>query len=247
MNKHAGATALAAVLLLAGCGSSGDDRADTIEAPEPAASAPASTPAPATTGSGSASTAPSVAPPALGDAQLKKALLTVSEMPTGFTLNKDDQDDSDEAGNDPCAKKFDKVGDDLKKRKVGDAERHFTKGSFGPLVEQDLVSFEEEDDAKAAIDVVSDLLNECQSFTSLDGAGAKTTFELAAMSFPKVGDETFAVAISGESDGVSLAAHMVVTRVDQSLQLVVLAGLTADADETEAIVRAGAKKLDKTV
>lgn len=225
--------AMALSLALAACGGGEDgsdgDRARTIAVPNSsAAEAPEE---------GGEET--------LTEAQLEAALLTVPDLPTGYTAaandGEDDADDGDAAGaNAECSERFEALGD--AEGSVADAEANF-EGGLGVVLEQTLESFEDEDVLAQRFDDVVDVLSDCPSFITTDDTGATTELNISALSFPKLGDDTVALAVAGKSGGFDLRLNLVLVRLGRNAMNLAQGGLTADAAVLEQVARTGLDKL----
>lgn len=224
--------AIALALALAACGGGDDgsdgDRARTIAVPSSAA-------AEAPEGGGGQT---------LTEAQLEAALLTVPDLPTGYTAAADDgdeEDDGDTAGaNAECSERFEALGD--AEGSVADAEANF-EGGLGVVLEQSLESFEDEDVLAQRFDDVVDVLSDCPSFTTTDDTGATTELTISPLSFPKLGDDTVALAVAGTSGGFDLRLNLVLVRLGRNAMNLAQGGLTADAAVLEQVARTGLDKL----
>jgi hypothetical protein len=226
------AVTTALVLSLAGCsGGDGDDRARTVT---PATTAPTEE----INGGGEE---------ALTEAQLKAALLTVADLPTGYTAAADDDEDEDEddsktTGEDAeCSERFAAL-DASEDQAVATADADF-EGGFGVILEQDLSSFDDEDALKDSVDNVVDVLSDCPSFTDTDDEGVTTEFTIGQLSFPKLGDDTVALAVTGKSQDFDIRANLVVVRLGRNLMIVTQGGLTVDPAALEKATRTGLQKL----
>lgn len=225
--------ALAAVT--ASCSShsnSKKDRADTITPATTKASAPKT---PKTTGKGQ-----------LSVARLTRAHLTVSDLPTGWTISKDTSDSNDSSpGDPPCAHRF----DDIEKLNSGAnlAKGSFAKGSFGPNLAQTLASYPTAAKAKSAMSTLSTLFQQCQSFTATDPEDkTKSEFSIAPFSFPSLGDRTLAVAVTIKNSTISADGRLVYILTGQTIDYVAMVGIGGiDADQLEALARTSLTKLSK--
>lgn len=226
-------TALALTVVLAGCGGGGEgddagDRARTVAVPSSAA-------AEAPEGTGDKT---------LTEAQLQAALLTVQDLPTGYTLAADDDDADDggsAGGDDECSRRFDDL-DAEDDTEAPSAEVEF-EGGLGVLLSQEVVSHEDEDALKERFDEIVDLVSDCPSFTDTDETGATTEVAIGPLSFPKLGDDTVALALSGQAEGFDIRLNMVFVRLGRNVMSVSQGGLAADAAALEQAARTGIDKL----
>lgn len=179
MNRFTTALSIAALAFVAACG------ADTTEAPE------AKAPATATT-----SATPTAEPPpefrSLSKKELKAALLTVSDMPVGFSQ---DPPEDNSGARTFCAYEV------PFEEKVY-VSRDFSKGGgmSGELVRLGLRQYKNADQAKAAFDALTKTLDTCTTET-VDGV----KFDYSLMAAPKVGDGAVGVKIA--ADGMTLVQN----------------------------------------
>jgi hypothetical protein len=229
--------ALCAAVLLAACSGSGDDRAQTVPAP----TTTAANGAPAETANSSDTAPPSEAAPAdvkLTKAQIKKALLTINDMPTGYSIDSSNDDDDDTPSG---CKPLDSLPDT--DQYPDSAEINFTKGSFGPFVGEGITALPE-GQAHKLLGELADALSKCSTFSSKNDDGTTTKATLQPLSFPKLGDETFAVRLAMDAEGFPLTLDLVVVRSGSNLLLIDNAGIgTVDSSVTESVTRKAVKKL----
>lgn len=191
MNKAFAIFAIALSALLVACGGS-DDTADTV----PARTASSSSPGPAATVTSIASSAatpgatPTPAPePEPQSEKLTPALLTLDEMPPGWSPSSSVNDTADEDG--ICGKPD--VG--LAVASPARADVSFQQGEFGPFFAYAIAQYKGSD-ARKAMDYLKDQLAACAEWTETNDDGTTTTWKLSPISFPKVGDETLVVRMS---------------------------------------------------
>lgn len=222
-------------VLAASCGGSddsdGDERARTIEAPE--SEAPKE---PEGGGGGGDKT--------LSEAELKAALLTVQDLPTGYTLDTspDEDDDETQGSSEECSDRFEALTEAEEQDDTTEAEVSF-EGGLGVVLEQGLESYPDEEIPAERFDQVVEVLNDCPSFTSTEADGTNTEFTISPLSFPKLGDDTIALNIkvkTSEFDGV---LNFAVVRLGRNVMSIGQGGLTADAAVLEQVARKGLEKL----
>ena len=237
MSLYRGASAAAMTLVLAGCGGGGDGRARTIEGAEASASSV-----------GGASAAPvevdGDGDKTLTEAELNAALLIVTDLPTGYKQGTPDVDDDDDTAGDTdeCSAKFKKLGD-AEDTEAASAEASFEGGGLGTILEQGLESYEDEDTVEGRFDDVLEVLNECKTFTDIDDAGVKTDFTVGPLSFPKLGDDTVALAVTGKTPDFQIALNIVIVRLGRNVMSVAQGGLATDTAALEQASRKGFEKL----
>lgn len=231
------AAVAALVLVLGGCGGgeeAGGERARTISVPSSEA---ATEPDPEGDGDET-----------LNEAQLQASLLTVADLPTGYTAapeSGDEEAESDDSGTtgatNECSDKFDDLGA-AEGSEAASVEASFTSG-LGVILEQTLESYEDEDQLQERFDNVVEILSECPSFSSTDPDGVTTDYSVAPLSFPKLGDDTVALAITGATPDFNVGVNIVVVRLGRNVMSVAQGGLTTDAAALEQAARAGLDKL----
>lgn len=218
-------------LTISACGGGGgdageDERARTVTVPSSAAAEP----------EGNDKT--------LTEAQLQAALLTVPELPTGYTAAAEEQDDDDgetTGTSDECSSKFEQLGE-AEGQESASAEASF-EGGFGVVLEEGLESYEDEDTVQQRFDDVVEVLSQCQAFSSTDDAGVTTDFTIGALSFPKLGDDTVALAVTGKTPDISVSFNFVVVRLGRNVMSMAQGGLTTDPAALEQVARKGLEKL----
>lgn len=232
MRRAPAALSLASLLFVGACGGSddtGEDRARTIDAPATSAAAEPE-------GDGDKT---------LTEAELKAALLTVQDLPTGYSVgeSEEDEDSTVDAGSDECSEKYEALGEADEKDVSAEAEASFEGPSLGTILEQGLESYEDEDVPEQRFDDVLAVLNECPSFTDTDEAGEKTEFTVSSLSFPKMGDDTVALNIKVKTSEFQGVVNFVVVRLGRNVMSVAQGGLTADVAALEQAVTKGLAKL----
>lgn len=227
--------ALASALLLtlgtaAGCGSS-------KTAPKPAAtSAPAPTPP-----------GPSPTPTVLGADALKTHLLTVEDLPTGFSVDEDDTDANGTiSSTDPhCRALVDLMNSDGKPPgAIASADTSFTKSELGPNIATGLASFPTAQAAQSLLDTVSKAMQGCSRLTETDKDGTSYDFAVAPLKSPTVGDASSATRMSADIGGYPAQVDIVLARVGSTLLYVANTGLgDTDSELTQDVVKRAVAKL----
>jgi hypothetical protein len=233
---------LAAVLaiLLISCGSD-DDRAETLsQASPPPSQSVASAPA-ATSSSTSAPTQAATSPPrgTPSEESVRAALLTLQDMPTGWTTDPTPSTDSgtDTLCNIPSAKQ----------QRLVFADLDLQKSELGPFFSQ-TIGIYETGAAKKLMDDAVKILETCREWETTNSDGTKFTLKLAPMSFGKVGEQTFAFRMTGTSGGFPIQADVVYSREGDVLMVVtyLTVGLNApDTTLTETLAKTGHDKIMK--
>ena len=244
---------LATILLfLVACGgssSSKNERAGTIptstaQAPT-ATTLPTSTPAAAghatTTASEPTPTAtiaptPTVAKGLPTTDQLRVALLTLDDMPTGWTTMTGSDDNST---TDICG-----VPDSSNVQQVK-VSADFQKSQLGPFLTDTIGAFKH-GGAQTWMDAFKRRAS-CTQFTDTDSQGTPTTYQLAPLSFPKMGDDTFAFRLTTDAGIATIEADLVYIRWGDYIVQIGNASISSvDSDLTSSIAQKALDKLTKT-
>lgn len=242
MSKIASLSLAALVVLsLASCG---DDKKTGAPAPSTTPSAPtSSTPTVSTPGT------PSVDPSTGGDpvqrtkAQLTKALLELSDLPSGFSIEADEP--GDDAGNplsskDPKCKTLVKyLNADQAPGSKASASRSFSGGNEGPYIDFGVDAL---GDAKKVLALQASYraaVRSCKKITMKFDGQSSSSMDVREVSAPQFGDDPFAfrlTSISGPQEGLEVVfATAGVNDVIVSVSIV--AGQVGELDgATEAAV-----------
>jgi hypothetical protein len=186
-------TCLAVLLMLplfAGCGSDGEKRADTVSDDR-------------STTTRSEKQDEGRSTPLTQD-DLEGALLTIDDMPTGWAGSPPEDDSDDDFCDD---------APELVEPKI-EAEASYQEDEFGPIYFEAIGVY---DDANAYMDKLEEVVDACRSFTDVDDEGTETTGSIQPLSFPKLGEETFAMRASGEGGGFSFSGDFVIIRLSDDL------------------------------
>ena len=182
----------------------------------------------------------------LTTAQIKPTLLTLDDMPNGYSIDRDASDDSDSGELDSstaeCTRLFKALERQDNQKAFGKAEINFKADDFGPFVSETVSSFKGSKikDQLAILDVA---LAKCPSFTTTDDDGAKLTFKVEELSFPDLGDQTVAGRITAKEPTFDIAIEfqMVAVRVDQNMVALANFGIgkgMGEADFEEVVRKA---------
>lgn len=227
--------AAALSLSLAACG---DDKSAASTAPSPTPSVVV-TPTEST---------PTAAPTETGPvkrttAELTKALLELSDLPTGFTVADDEEDDDGTASFTAPTSKCKPLVTFLNASKApgskANAHRSFTGGPEGPYIDFSLDSM---NTSKAVDELQSDYqdaVESCQKVTMRVVGQGSSPMEVKEITAPQFGDNPFAFKLTGTSG--SLEGREFATAVtgvgDVILAVGILAGQEGELDgATEAAV-----------
>ena len=241
MMRVLGLAVLVSVLVVAACSSGGSDRAETVS---PVAPTPTEA---ATADEAEGVSQPESTPTPAGEAveitaeELSAALLTLDDMPTGWTISPPDEDDDDD-GTELCGQEFGEVAE-----AVDRAEASFNQSDLGPFIVQTLGLFRE-GEAGQNLALFVEAAGSCSEWTAVDSEGEETNWRISALSFPKFGDETFAFRLSSDPTiiGIVTVDAIIVRRGDVILLLAHLAfGFEGvDSELTESLTRIADEKLE---
>jgi hypothetical protein len=224
------------ILALTACG--GSDRAATIEQVDPTEEAASSE-------------------------ELQAALLTIEDLPTGWTTAPPDASPSaDPLDSDDGTKLCDKPVID-RTQAPASAEVEFSKGGeLSNQLFQEVFSYDSRRKASDAFDSIREAIQACTQWETSDES-TTSSLTLQSLSFPKLGDDTLAVRMGGEvkskpdeSEELSfdltaaVAGDVVIIRENNLLTLVGQIGLgifgpvSVDTKETETIARKALERLE---
>ena len=190
-------------------------------------------------------------------AGLQAKLLSVADLPTGYTLQ---ASNSNASGDTPGAGDSSTFCKELQKVENPDkapehADVTFEKGGAslfgGAVAAEGVARYPRESDARRVFDAFVAAMRSCKTFEETDQDG---TFKgkFTPLSFPKLGDGTFAVHLAGEGGNQQLTLPIVIdfvlVRRDRVIMLVATFSIGAggiSSSDLEHIVRAGYKKLGK--
>lgn len=224
------AAVLAVLLLGAGCAGEKetDDRARTI----PGASAE---PSPSSHEEAKGTDK------SLTRAQAKRALLTVADVPTGYSVNTEPDSNSDDEAL-GCGKTLDNL--ENPKGQQFEEEVTFNGAEFGTFLAESISVFGDEEDAERMLDDLADALAKCPAYESVDEDGAKTTIRTAPLSFPKIADDTLALALSATSGSFPFKVNMALVRVGPNILYMIQGGVAGgDAALLERSARRAVSKV----
>lgn len=231
MKWTSGALMLALALVLAGCG---EERAQTIRLQPPAAAVARTT----------ADTAASPPEPRSGGVRatvdLTPALLRPEDMPSGWTTTAAPLPDAYDVGFFECPV--------LTSQPLDETSVGFILEEFQPswlfYVSHTVKQFAD-GEAKQAIEEAVSVFESCTTWSSTTSEGAPITYTLAPLSFPKLGDQTFALTINIKSGGGAMQVHVVYLRRDNAMaQLSVLVAGVHDVQLDPDLTKRLARKAD---
>ncbi len=161
---------------------------------------------------------------------LLAALLTLEDMPTGWTTEAPSFEPRTPGGTYAsfCA--------ELEARSIAAATVDFQKSALGPFMSHTIVVYPTRADAEAALDDLIAAARDCPEL--VDDTGNTNTF--SPLSFPAFGDDTFAMRSSG-----LVEMDVIQVRVDEVLISILHGGLgPVDSAQTEAFVQMALDKYE---
>lgn len=191
--------------------------------------------------------------------ELKKGLLTLSDMPTGYIEKR-----ANEAGpsgsaapeesapptstEDACNRLFEQLNGEAGAGKTqGTVSAVFVKSEKGPIITHRVQSYRDVAVLRQDMATVKDAVSKCRHFTIKESDG---TFRVgfATVSFPKLGDETeaFRVQATGPFGGhnATIGGYYVAVRVGNVVSTVSSVGLpTVPIGELETVARKATEKV----
>ena len=209
------AGAVLVLAAIAGCGSASSGRADTVQGQgQPTRTATPQTAAKPTF--------------VLTASEIKRRLLRVSDMPSGFTVDKSKDDNSSTPSG---CKKLDALDGYDKQTKVSQQAK-FTGGTFGPFVQESVTV--PHASAMTIYRQFVDAMRTCPSFRSKNDDGSFSSVTISGMSFPKLADDTFAaqMRIAPVPMVGSVYVDLVLVRIGNVFTLMTDAQLAAAPDAT---------------
>jgi hypothetical protein len=181
--------------------------------------------------------------------QAEQALLTVQELPTGWAAGhrpRHEPSGQDVVEPARCEDLLGSLEGSNDEEPVAEAQAHFTNG--GPSGVQLVESIDSYAEPVAEdIAATAGALEECSEFTTVNAKGVRTRFEVAEMSFPNVGDETLALQVVMEQEGLQLNTSVVIVAVGHNTVSLVGGGfIDVPARELEQIAHRAVAKLEET-
>ncbi|MET7281715.1 hypothetical protein ABZS29_26000 [Kribbella sp. NPDC005582] len=217
------ALAAALTFTLSACGG-GDDKGSAP--PTPAPSAPSSTPPAAVP----ATTDPATGLVVRSEADLTKALLELSELPTGFSREQDEPDDGSKppfwTSSGRCTTLVKYLNATKAPGSKATVSRSFSGGQEGPYIEFGFDSLGSVAKVASLREKYADAVSSCPRVSMRTEGDSSTTMQVDELPAPKYGTEPFAfrlMGVSGPKRGLEFTA--LITGVnDVILSVSVLAG-----------------------
>jgi hypothetical protein len=192
--------------------------------------------------------------------ELQKKLLTLSDMPTGYSAKAQEtsgpgdspapQDSSSlSATTAECAQLFNQFDAESSSGTTqGQATVKFEKSPTGPFVTETLESYADAAGLQKDMTRVREAVDKCHDFSMKEDDGSDVKVTIAAASFPKMGDETVAfrlgATVTNSGRSLTLGGYMVAVRVGNVVSTIIAFGLPGvDAAEVETITKKSVEKV----
>lgn len=172
--------------------------------------------------------------------RLPEALLALEDMPAGWTVRVIVDDEEDD-GSTICGVASGQFSRDAFARFTAD----FQKAEFGPFLDQ-VVDYFPEGEAERVMAEFSDAFRSCTEWTVIEEDGTETTWRLGPLSFPKIGDETFAFRMSTVTFLGAVELDFITWRRQDIVVVIAHTSIGfegIDGEQTEAFVRRADEKL----
>ena len=185
----------------------------------------------------------------LSKAQIGKALLSVSDLPAGWTATPaEDEEESEDTVSPPKCKDVLDALDDTSTDAAAEGEANFNKGGpFGTILSQTISSYDETVDS-SRVQEIADAFSDCPNFSSTDSDGEVSKVTVSPMSFGNLGDQTLAFAMTLESSMFTVSVNVAYVVVGHNVVSMVHGGLAgADGAQLEKLAKQAITKLEKTV
>ncbi|MCH1868772.1 hypothetical protein [Nocardioides sp. CFH 31398] len=184
----------------------------------------------------------------LTEEQIQAALLTIEDLPSGWTKEASEEDDESEDTIDParCQEVLDALDEGTGDPAV-DGEADFSKGGpFGTFLNVTLSTYDEEVD-EDAVQNISDAFTECPEFTTTDAAGEVSDVTVSPVSFANLGDQTLAVRMEFASSEFTIQVNVAYVVIGHNVLAFLLGGVAgSDAAELEDLAGQAVDKLEST-
>lgn len=220
---------LSFVLVLGACGDDGEERARTVDPPHASESADQE---PENAGANE---------PESGDLDVEAALLTLDDMPTGWTQGPDEAPSDEDAGADATLCEEEPLSEG---GAHDEASADFSAGDFGPQLSHTVWTLDS-DQSERGLEALIEALNNCEEWTE-ETADGPVTFRPAPLSFPSFGDEIVAIRIDVESELFDATMDMIAWRRANVMSLLGVIEVfgTPDGEQTEEFVRVADERID---
>jgi hypothetical protein len=163
---------------------------------------------------------------------LEDVVVQLGDLPSGWTVNEEDSDAEDD----------DSFCEDESTAEQPDppeeAESSFKQSELGPFVSSGAGRYGSAEEAEEAFDFFVEEFAKCDGATDVDEDGTETTYSLSPLSFPDVGDDTYAARMSASTTFGPLEFDIVVERSDSTMLFIFNGGLgEIDTALTEELLR----------
>lgn len=213
------AVVLVGALLCAACGGGDDEggQARTVEATT------------TTEGDTPTSTSTTAATP---DVALAQIVVQLTDLPTGWSVSPPDDDEEDD---DTFCEDMDPFNEIPPQE---EAESSFQQSDFGPFAASGASRYADDDEASSVMDLLTEMANKCQTFTETDEDGTETSYTITPLSFPNLGDDTFAFRMAGATPFGPINIDIASVRQGEIVISLVNGGLgQVDSALTETLTR----------
>ena len=184
----------------------------------------------------------------LTQSQLDAALLTVADLPSGWTLGEASDEDSDDEKIEPakCSELIDSMDAD-EKDAIAEGEREFNKGGpFGTLMGVSISSYKDKVDGDR-LKEVADAFGSCSSFKGTDKEGVVSDYKVAPLSLANIGDHSLAMTMTVESEGFTLPINVYLVVVGHNVLTLFNGGIAgADGADLETIGKLAMKRVEES-
>lgn len=221
------------------------DSADSSSTRSERSGAPSRSPSPSPAGS-----APAASPTAstLSTKDLTPALLTVDELPAGFSLSKAPSSSSSaraaDTDNARCTELFHDTKLAGEAEPAAETSRAFATNELGPTVVHNVATFRATPDASSALTLLRPLVAECSTWTETDKTGPITYTVAELATTTGYGEESYAVTVGMTAHSYQFHTVMVLLRVSQHAAMLVLSSPDAlTAADIHPLATRAAEKL----
>jgi hypothetical protein len=247
-------SALTLTVLASGCSAPTTEAADPVVTPTmTATSSSAATPAPSATAARPSTAAPTKpapstpAPVKRTEADLRKALLGLKDMPAGFAVEADDDGGDEKATTrrNECKALAKLLNADTLPGSRADAGTAFSGGPDGPFLQESIDAMGDAAAARTFVTGYRTAVKKCRTLSLTIGGAGTSTLAVREISFADIGDTSFAAsfrATSGPLEGFELiqAASQTADLV-VSMSAIDLDPLDAEAATQDAVDKAQTK------
>ncbi|MDP1821306.1 MAG: DUF2510 domain-containing protein [Acidimicrobiales bacterium] len=163
---------------------------------------------------------------------LAEAVLTLNDLPAGWA-----EQAHDAATEDICAGR--RPASVIVPAEV--ARSGFSMGAGGPFIINAVSRFAHDDEAQAYVDLVAQTIDSCRAY-AVEGS----TVRLEPMSFPSLGDQTFAAQVTGVGLPQPISGYIVHLRVGSrvaSFETVAFGDTSIEQEVVEVLARLVARRL----